>query len=255
VTGSAALHVEESGPASGRIVVLVHGTMDRCSGMRRTARRLAERHRVVLYDRRGYGRSRDVGGPYGVAAQVDDLVRVLDGRRATVVGHSFGGLVALAAAIRDPAFVCAVGAYEVPQPWQPWWPEGSAGGAAIALASTDGTEVAAERFLMRMLGEERWSSLPEAARQARRAEGAALVGELGDIRAARPFVPEDITVPVVLGCGEKGAAHHQEGMRHLAAAVPGAELVVLPGVGHGVHLSAPDTYAVFCARAIGRAPA
>lgn len=248
------LHVEASGPASGRLVVLVHGSMDRCSGLRKVARRLADRHHVVIYDRRGYGRSAAVAGPFGVEHQVADLLTVLDGRPGAVVGHSYGGVVALAGAAAAPHLVRCVGAYEAPQPWQPWWTQGTAGGAAVEVARTAGPEAAAEAFLVRMLGQELWSRLPEATRRERLAEGAALVGELGDIRQTAPFRAEQLTVPVVLGYGERGAAHHQRGMRRLAAEVPGAELVVLAGVGHGVHLSAPDTFAAFCEQVVGHLP-
>ena len=82
------LHVEETGPPDGALVVLVHGTMDRSTGFARVARRLDDRYRVLRYDRRGYARSRGLPGPHGCEAHVDDLLNLLDGRHATVVGHS-----------------------------------------------------------------------------------------------------------------------------------------------------------------------
>ena len=101
--GPRGLAVREQGPVDALLVVLVHGSMDRSSGMRRAARALADDFRVVIYDRRGYGRSVGVGPPFGVDEQVEDLVAVIDGRPAVVFGHSFGGDVALAAAERHPA--------------------------------------------------------------------------------------------------------------------------------------------------------
>jgi pimeloyl-ACP methyl ester carboxylesterase len=56
-------------------------------------------------DLRGRGRSRDVGGPYSMAAHADDLVRTLDHlglERALLVGHSMGGWVATTTATRHP---------------------------------------------------------------------------------------------------------------------------------------------------------
>ncbi len=116
------LHVEESGPPGAALVVLVHGTMDRSTGFARVARRLDDRYRVLRYDRRGYARSRGLPGPHGCEAHVDDLLNLLDGRHATLVGHSYGGNVALAASVRAPESVNAVGMYETPLPWQSWWP-------------------------------------------------------------------------------------------------------------------------------------
>ena len=52
---------------------------------------------MLRYDRRGYARSRDVGGPFTMDAHVADLAALLDGRRAVVFGHSYGGNVALGA--------------------------------------------------------------------------------------------------------------------------------------------------------------
>ena len=48
----------EAGPPGAPPVVLVHGAMDRSAGMLRLSRRLDETHRVLRYDRRGYGRSK-----------------------------------------------------------------------------------------------------------------------------------------------------------------------------------------------------
>ncbi|MBS2536354.1 alpha/beta fold hydrolase [Catenulispora sp. NF23] len=59
----------------------------------------------IAPDLRGRGRSREVGGPYSMAAHADDLVRTLDHlgvERATLLGHSMGGWVVAAAAVRHP---------------------------------------------------------------------------------------------------------------------------------------------------------
>ncbi len=82
--------------------------------------------------------------------------------------------------------------------------------------------------MRRLIGDARWDALPERTRATRRAEGAAMVGELADLRAHAPWYPEDITVPVITSCGTRGAQHHQEGMARMAgqeAVVVLAELV------------------------------
>ena len=69
---------------------------------------LAERHRVIRYDQRGFGRSPMPEGPYSVA---DDLVSVLDATavdRAALVGASRGGGIALTAAVEQPDRVAAL---------------------------------------------------------------------------------------------------------------------------------------------------
>ena len=237
------------GSAADPAIVLVHGSMDRGSSLRATARRLADDFHVVLYDRRGYGRSRDLGGPFDVETNVEDLVAVLRGRPAVVFGHSLGGDIALAAAQRHPEMIRAVGAYEPPMSWEPWWPEATAGSEAVDCAEKEGTEAAAEMFIRRMIGDELWGRLPSATRAERRAEGAALVGELVDVRRAAPYDTAAIAVPVLLACGESGAAHHRRAAailreRLAAAAADGRVVFVdVPGTGHGIHLQNPQALA------------
>ena len=97
---SAAIWSEEAGDPNAPLVALVHGSMDRSAGLLKLSRRLDDDHRVLRYDRRGYGRSAPHPGPFGMDGQVDDLVALLDERPAVVFGHSYGGNVALAVAAR-----------------------------------------------------------------------------------------------------------------------------------------------------------
>lgn len=226
---------EEAGDAAQPLIVLVHGAMDRSAGMLRLSRRLDEDFRVARYDRRGYGKSTPHAGPFNMAEQVADLVGVIDGRRAVIVGHSYGGNVALATAEQHPSLVAGVAIYETPLSWEPWWPGSTAG--AVAIRAAGQPEEAAEAFMRRIIGVERWEALPERTRATRRAEGVALVEELADLREHRPWHANQIRVPVVVGCGTRGAAHHKQGMELVAATIPGAELVVLEGCGH----AAPHT--------------
>jgi pimeloyl-ACP methyl ester carboxylesterase len=243
------------GPPDGPFVVLIHGSMDRSSGMLKLSRVLDTQCRVARYDRRGYGRSSvpsgaqvetqpAVGWPaesFTMVHQVADLVEVLAGRPAVLVGHSYGGNVALATAERHPHLVRAVAIYETPLSWMPWWPGNTAGGAAVAMAETP--EEAADGFMRRMLGVERWEALPERTRATRRREGVAMVGELSDLRAVPPWSPELVRVPLLVGLGSQGAGHHQRGMRWLADVVPGSRLVELHGCRHDAPLSHPVLFA------------
>ena len=63
---------------------------------------------VVLYDGRGHGRSTRAVEGYDLDTQVADLIGlldVLDLRTVDLVGHSMGGKVAMACALRAPALV------------------------------------------------------------------------------------------------------------------------------------------------------
>jgi pimeloyl-ACP methyl ester carboxylesterase len=69
---------------------------------------LASRYRLILYHRRGYADSSRVSEPVSVARQAADcraLLRHLGVERAHVVGHSYGGDVALQLALDSPGVV------------------------------------------------------------------------------------------------------------------------------------------------------
>ncbi len=232
---------EEAGDPDGPLVALVHGTMDRAAGMLRLSRKLDHRYRVLRYDRRGYGRSNPHDGPFDMPAQVHDLVSLLRGRPAVLVAHSYGGNVALATAALHPELVAGVALYETPMSWTSWWPGTTAGSVATAARERSDAD-AAEVFMRRIIGDRRWEELPERTRATRRAEGAAMVGELTDLRAHEPWRPEQIVVPVIVGRGTRGAPHHVEGMARMADLISSAELVTLEGCRHDAPTSHPAEF-------------
>jgi pimeloyl-ACP methyl ester carboxylesterase len=222
------------------LIILCHGSMDRSAGMLRLSRRLEEAAVVIRYDRRGYAKSRDIGPPYGVDEQIADLALVLDryapGRSVDLAfGHSFGGNVVLGLAAQRPELIARTAVYETPLSWLDWWPNSGAGGAAAQAASP---QDAAEAFMRRLVGDERWERLPQAIQARRRAEGEAMVAELGDLRRAAPWNPDDVRCPVLAVSGDKGRLHHQRGMQLLAGMLPRAVFARLNGAGHG----APNTH-------------
>ena len=253
---TAAAHLWRAVEGEGPLVVLVHGTMDRSTSFNRVAKHL-DGHRVARYDRRGYARSLALGPPRDFAQQVDDLVEVITsagGGPAVVAGHSYGGTIAVAAAQRAPDLVAGVVAYEAPMPWRDWWPRNSAGASAVAQA-TDPAD-AAEAFMRRMLGDRRWERLPPSTREARRAEGATLVAEMGQLRPPHPPAhdPTVVRQPVIAARGTDGAEHHHRTAEVLATEAPVGELVVVDGAGHGIHLTHPQRFADLVERLASRAP-
>jgi pimeloyl-ACP methyl ester carboxylesterase len=239
---------ESAGDLDSPLAVVIHGSMDRSAGLLRLSRRLDADHRVIRYDRRGYGRSAAVGPPWTVEANIDDLEAVLDevgGPPAVVLGHSFGGNVALGLAARRPDLVCAVVVYETPLSWYDWWPGNSAGAAAMAA---DDPGDAAEAFMRRLVGDEVWERLPETKRRERRAEGAAMVAELGDLRRRAPWDAGRIDVPVLAICGEHARPHHRAAMERLGEMIADCRTAVVAGAGH----AGPHTHADAVADAVRR---
>jgi pimeloyl-ACP methyl ester carboxylesterase len=244
-------------------VVLVHGSMDRSAGLLRLSRRLTATHHVVRYDRRGYGKSLRIGPPYRVVDHLDDLAAVIErdvvecaatgsgttgsagigsagigsgGGPVSLFGHSFGGNVALALADLRPDLVSAVAVYESPMSWLDWWPRSSPGGEALATSSPAD---AAEAFMRAVIGTERWERVPQRVRDARRAEGRAMVAELEDLRARPPWRADRIAVPVLAMHGEEARPFHRRAMEALAGSVAHGWLVEIPGAGH----TGPNTHA------------
>src|SRR5215218_6717677 len=83
---------------SGPPVVLIHGMVNSSRHWRPVALRLAERHTVIAPDLVGHGDSATPRGDYSLGAHasvIRDLLSALGIGRATVVGHSFGGGVAM----------------------------------------------------------------------------------------------------------------------------------------------------------------
>ena len=134
----------------------------------RVCRRLDDLHTVV-YDRRGYHRSRHVL-PLNTTLEghVDDLLAVIDGRAAVVVGHTYGGDIALGAALLESD--------RVPPSWPSWptTPDAVARGLGAGRRCAPGAApsspddpidpevaaAAAERFFRRIVGDAAWERLP-----------------------------------------------------------------------------------------------
>jgi pimeloyl-ACP methyl ester carboxylesterase len=91
---------------SGPPLVLIHGWQGSTFGFRYTIADLSAKYRVIAVDLKGYGFSaRPDHGDYSREAQADLVARFMEAlgiERATVGGHSMGGGVAQALAIRHP---------------------------------------------------------------------------------------------------------------------------------------------------------
>src|SRR5437762_4817199 len=83
---------------SGPPVVLIHGMVNSSRHWEDVALRLADRYTLIAPDLIGHGDSAAVRGDYSLgahAASIRDLLAVIGIDRATVVGHSLGGGVAM----------------------------------------------------------------------------------------------------------------------------------------------------------------
>jgi aminoacrylate hydrolase len=108
----AGLYWEERGPADGPPVILSPGLGGSAAYWAPNLAALAERHRVILYDHRGTGRSdRALPPELDVDDMADDLLALLDGlgvERASLIGHAAGGVIGLAIALRRPEVLASL---------------------------------------------------------------------------------------------------------------------------------------------------
>jgi 3-oxoadipate enol-lactonase len=102
--GVASLAVDDDG--DGPVVVLVHAGIADRRMWAPVARGLVEAGlRVIRYDLRGYGESSLPGEPFSHHDDLAGLLAALDVPRATLAGCSFGGRVAIDAALAHPDLV------------------------------------------------------------------------------------------------------------------------------------------------------
>ncbi|MFI5841493.1 alpha/beta fold hydrolase [Catenuloplanes sp. NPDC051500] len=100
------LYYEEHG--EGTPLVLIHGGLGSGEMFGPILPLLTARHRVILPDVQGHGRTADIDRPIDIRTMADDiaaLIRHLGLDRPDVAGYSLGGGIALQLAIRHPETV------------------------------------------------------------------------------------------------------------------------------------------------------
>ncbi len=109
------LHYESVGPdAAKKVGLVLHGIMGSGRNFRGFARKLAEASqdsRFILVDLRHHGASFHPPGPHPLEAVAEDVFRLADSlgiTRAALLGHSFGGKVAMVMARERPGRCAAL---------------------------------------------------------------------------------------------------------------------------------------------------
>jgi pimeloyl-ACP methyl ester carboxylesterase len=220
---------------SGPPLLLVHGSTGTRARWSLVRAPLAQRYTVHAVDRRGRGLSAAEAGPYSLRREAEDVAAVAEavGGGVYVVGHSYGALAVLEAALISPAFRRIV-LYEPPMR-SPDLNVVSADGLARLTATSDPREVL-ETFYRETL------HLAEpAVRDLADREFSALAGSIVHT-AARELVEAcayraterlaKITVPVRMLLGTESPASFGAATAAVAAQIPGATIVAMQGQGH-----------------------
>jgi pimeloyl-ACP methyl ester carboxylesterase len=111
-------HVAEAG--DGPPLVLLHGWPQHWWCWRRMLPELARRYRVMAPDLRGFGWSGAPPGDYAKATLAADVLGLLDAyglERVRVIGHDWGGYVAMLLALEHPERVTRLLALDIAPPW------------------------------------------------------------------------------------------------------------------------------------------
>jgi pimeloyl-ACP methyl ester carboxylesterase len=229
-------------------IVLVHGAPDRARSFTAVVNELGG-HAVTTYDRRGYGeRAGSLPRPSeDIFEQADDLIAVIGERPTAVVGHSFGAIVAMAAAIKEPHLITALGLWEPPLVWTSWWPDERMRVNTEKLVASTDHSLLGELYTRTAMGEAAWQALPSARRAGYRAEGAALHADMCSI-LGEPYSLASLKAPILVGCGSGENRGYDHVARRLASYLS-AELFEVPGAPHMVHRAQPATFARFATRA------
>ena len=249
------VHYTEMG--QGRPLVLIHGLSGNIRDMTFSLMpKLAERYRVIAFDRPGMGYTPPMGGAT-ITEQAEllaDAAGALGAKQPIVMGHSYGGAVALAWAVHRPEDLSALVLEASPAyPWEGAMPllyrvnSGPLAMVAIPLI----TAWVPDRVVDKAIAEtfQPQDEVPGYAahigaplslrRSALRANAQHRAGLLDQISALHRSYP-DIAVPVewIHGTADTtvGLSIHAE---PFLRDVPQARLTALDGIGHMVHNTRP----------------
>jgi pimeloyl-ACP methyl ester carboxylesterase len=237
----------------GQPLVLIHSGLATSRMWDEQAWVFAQRHRVVLYDLRGFGRSGMPPGPFSNRADLAALLRFLGVERAVLLGSSMGGQLAIDFALEYPEMVAAlilVGAgisgkqpsdYLVTR-WAEIDAAATTGDIARAVELelrlwVDGPGRAPEqvdpaaRELVREMNTDNFRRAPEQEQGQPQALEPPALSRLGQIRA-----------PTLVLVGEHDVPDTLESAERLARGIPGASKLVLPGTAHLPSLEQPEVF-------------
>lgn len=238
----------------GTPVLCLHSNASSSSQWRGLMDQLAPRFQVLAPDLLGAGRS--AAWPVVAGARLQHELEALApllqglGPRFHLVGHSYGGALALRIALAWPERVASLALFEPtlfpllgqPQPGQPG-AIGIAAVAATAMAQVDHGDLtaAAAGFIDYWMGDGAWAAMPEARRGAV-AESMRPIRQWTDALFAEPWQQAELAglaLPVLLLGGSTSPASAADLLPILARLLPQATLQHLDGAGHMAPVTHP----------------
>jgi pimeloyl-ACP methyl ester carboxylesterase len=247
---------------SGPVLLLIHGVAGTLENWRTVIGPLSQHFTVVASDLPGHGKSAPAAGDYSLgamAAGLRDLLLILGHERATIVGHSLGGGIAMQFSYQFPemterlVLVSSGGlGTEVSALLRAATLPGS--GPFIAGTATLGAAIGRPvGRLMSVIGRRPSADLAEVARgygslldrDRRAAFLATLRGVVGSegqrVHATdRLYLAEGLPVLIIWGARDPIIPVQHADSAH--EAMPGSRLEIFDGVGHVPQIEAPDRF-------------
>jgi pimeloyl-ACP methyl ester carboxylesterase len=227
---------------SGDPIVLVHSGGMSGRQWRKLADRLAATHRVVVPDLLGSGENPPwpADAPFHFDDDARELAAIIDGLGAPVhlVGHSYGGLLALVLARTQPHTIRSLASFD-PVAFGVLHDTADAeqlvaDAAPLADAADGGTATWFERFVDFWNGAGTWAAMPEQARASFLRVGLKVYLEvrslLSDRTPASAYAA--ITVPTLLMTGERTPTPERSVVQRLSTTIANARMLDLAGAGH-----------------------
>jgi pimeloyl-ACP methyl ester carboxylesterase len=224
-------------------VVLIHSSGLGSCQWRRIAESLAPKHRLILPDLVGYGESSAVAAGERFHFAIDQLAteRLVDhlGVPVHLVGHSYGGLLALLTAMHRPASVRSVTVYE-PVAFGILRSERDEDALATLPSNTswpstpDEIERWLEGFIAYWNGPGAWPALPEPMRATFRATAPKIIGEvltLGEDRTPLEAYAS-LAMPVLLLGSETSTLAADHVLAGLERTITNVRRIRIEGAGH-----------------------
>jgi pimeloyl-ACP methyl ester carboxylesterase len=124
----------------GEPLVIIHGGLTTIGEMQGWVQPLAMTRRVIAAEMQGHGHTADTERPLSFATMGDDIAILLDHLQipnADLVGHSFGGAVAIRAAIQHPNKVRRLVVISSPYARSGWYPEAQEGMGRVSASMAE----------------------------------------------------------------------------------------------------------------------
>ena len=225
-------------PGRRRPVVFLHGLiMDNLSSFYYTlAPAVAATTDTVLFDLRGHGRSERPLDGYRIEDGVDDLFGILDAlaidEPVHLVANSYGGTIALAAALRHPGRIAGMALIEAHPAFEGW-------GDEIVDDLTDLVSGFDDPGIREYLANDAPRTLR---RMVKTCEDLVTVSTMShDLRVSEPTTPDDLTrvrCPTLLLYGENSDILDRAFV--LEDSIPGADLRIVDGCSHALLMENPN---------------